>query len=75
MTREINKFFLTTSVCINSNAFPERVEGKWEQRGNKTECALIELAALFGYEYTKYRNHENVNHLLISKILLTAIFV
>jgi len=47
------------SVCINSNAFPQKVDGKWEQRGNKTECALLELASAFGVEYPKYRNSDN----------------
>lgn len=50
-----------SSVCVNSNAWPKKLpSGSFEQIGNKTECALLEMAANFGYDYTKYRD-ERVN--------------
>jgi len=53
-----NKF---DSVCVNSSARPQKtVGGKWEQIGNKTECALLELAFKLGYDYENYHGKENV---------------
>jgi Ca2+ transporting ATPase len=45
---------------VNSDAFPEKSEGKYIQIGNKTECALLEMALKLGYEYTSYRPSEKV---------------
>jgi hypothetical protein len=52
LTREL----ICLGCCINSDANP-RIDstGKFEQIGNKTECALIELAYRYGYDYIKVR--------------------
>ena len=43
-------------ICLNSNAFPKRSKaGKWDQTGNKTECALLEMAYNLGFDYNNYR--------------------
>jgi Ca2+ transporting ATPase len=47
--------------CVNSDANPRfDHNGKFEQIGNKTECALLEMALKFGYDYVKIRNKEQV---------------
>lgn len=51
-TREL----LCQGACINSDANPKMDStGKFEQIGNKTECALIEMAYKYGYDYVKVR--------------------
>ena len=51
-------------ICFNSNANPiiEEVEGQLRinQIGNKTDCALLELAYIFGYDFRKVRNSDKV---------------
>jgi Ca2+ transporting ATPase len=48
------------AVCANSTARPEKSEdGAWKQVGNKTECALIELANKFDCDYQNYRDSDN----------------
>jgi Ca2+ transporting ATPase len=43
--------------CLNSNAYPRiSADGLFEMSGSKTECALLELAYKFGYDYRKIRN-------------------
>lgn len=48
---------MSESICYNSNANPtkDRNTNRWTQIGNKTECALIELADAFGFKYSNYR--------------------
>ncbi|CAD8122135.1 unnamed protein product [Paramecium sonneborni] len=50
------------SICYNSNAFPEKdpQTNKWIQIGNKTECALLECADNFGYNFNQYRPSDKV---------------
>jgi Ca2+ transporting ATPase len=51
-------------VCNNSNANPKFVAEKTglriEQNGNKTECALLEVAYRVGYDYEKFRNRDRI---------------
>jgi Ca2+ transporting ATPase len=55
---------LSLSICVNSNANPRitqhnnKIES--EQIGNKTECALLEMAYKFGFDYKLYRNPERI---------------
>ena len=55
---------LCLSVCNNSNANPIITHQKGsiaiEQIGNKTECALIEMAYRMGYDYKKFRNKDHI---------------
>lgn len=53
------------SLCQNSNATPEikvLPDGKIQnnQIGNKTECALLELAFKLGYNYKEYRKKDDI---------------
>jgi Ca2+ transporting ATPase len=52
-------------ACNNSNANPKFVSEKGsnlriEQNGNKTECALLEIAYRLGYDYEKFRNRDRI---------------
>ena len=51
-------------VCNNSNANPKFVSEKnglrIEQNGNKTECALLEVAYRLGFDYEKFRNRDKI---------------
>ena len=48
-------------MCVNSSANPQKKpDGTFDQLGNKTECALIELADTFGYKYQNYRSADKV---------------
>lgn len=52
-------------VVNNSNANPKFVAEKGqalkiEQNGNKTECALLEVAYKLGYDYEKFRNRDRI---------------
>lgn len=56
---------LSLGICNNSNANPKFVAEKnqpirVEQNGNKTECALIEMAYRMGYDYEKCRNRDQI---------------
>ena len=56
---------LSLGICNNSNANPKFVqEGKQalriEQNGNKTECALLEVAYRMGYDYEKFRSRDRI---------------
>lgn len=55
---------LCVGVCNNSNANPviTTQQGKIgiEQLGNKTECALLEMAYRMGYDYKKIRNRDKI---------------
>lgn len=43
-------------ICMNSNANPKiKTNEKWEQIGNKTECALLEMVFKLGYDYRNVR--------------------
>lgn len=52
---ENTKYFLGLNASLNSDANPRLKGGKFEQIGNKTECALIELSHNFGIDYKKIR--------------------
>ncbi len=52
-------------ACLNSNATPTFTSGEdgslsVEQFGNKTECALLELAYKLGYDYRKFRGKDKI---------------
>lgn len=53
---------LCLSVCNNTSASPSIVRQGTEvlnnQVGNKTECALLEMAFRMGYDYKKFRNRD-----------------
>lgn len=50
------KELLSYGIAINSDAHPIiEVNGKFKQIGNKTECALLEMAYKFGYNYIEIR--------------------
>ncbi|CAK83509.1 unnamed protein product (macronuclear) [Paramecium tetraurelia] len=53
---------MSESICYNSIANPtkDRDTNRWTQIGNKTECALIELADNFGFKYSNYRLNERI---------------
>lgn len=51
---------ISLGVCNNSNANPVITKNSNEQIGNKTECALLEMAFKFGYDYKKYRNRDKI---------------
>ncbi|EAR95699.2 calcium-translocating P-type ATPase, PMCA-type protein (macronuclear) [Tetrahymena thermophila SB210] len=52
---------LTEGLCVNSNAFPTvDKNGNFSQNGNKTECALLELAYQFDVDYRNYRPSDNI---------------
>lgn len=47
---------LCEGVALNSNAHPQIDEqGKFDQIGNKTECALLEMAYKFGFDFRSIR--------------------
>lgn len=48
-------------VCLNSNADPiVSHTDKFEQIGNKTECALLEMAYNMGFNFKKIRAENKV---------------
>jgi magnesium-transporting ATPase (P-type) len=47
-------------VCLNSDAQPTINKSVFEQIGNKTECALLELAFLLGFDFREVRKTEEV---------------
>lgn len=52
---------LLFSVCVNSDARPKKGNnGEFEQIGNKTECALLEVADKLGFDYEKIRGEDKV---------------
>ncbi|CAD8175993.1 unnamed protein product [Paramecium pentaurelia] len=53
---------MSESICYNSIANPtkDRDTNRWIQIGNKTECALIELADNFGYKYSNFRQNDKI---------------
>ncbi len=51
---------ISLGVCNNSNANPVITKSSNEQIGNKTECALLEMAFNFGYDYKKWRNRDKI---------------
>jgi magnesium-transporting ATPase (P-type) len=54
---------LCLSVCNNTSASPAILRQGNEvtnnQVGNKTECALLEMAFRMGYDYKKFRNRDS----------------
>jgi calcium-translocating P-type ATPase len=64
-TNEDNMKILCEGICLNSTACPTLIgQDKFEQLGNKTECALLELAYKKGFDYEKHRKQE-----LIKKVV------
>lgn len=51
-------------ICINSNALPKITKNSFEHNGNKTECALLELANKFGFNYEKYRPSDKIKKVI-----------
>ncbi|CAD8082906.1 unnamed protein product [Paramecium sonneborni] len=52
---------LAASNLYNSSAYPKKgYNGKFEQIGNKTECALIEFCDMLGYQLSSYRPSDNI---------------
>lgn len=51
---------LCLGVCNNSNANPVITAKSNEQIGNKTECALLEMAFKMGYDYKKFRSRDKI---------------
>lgn len=56
---------LSLGICNNSNANPKFVQERGQplridQIGNKTECALLEVAYRMGYDYEKFRNRDRI---------------
>ena len=51
-------------VCINSNALPRITSNSFEHNGNKTECALLEQAHKFGFNYEKYRPSDKIKKII-----------
>ncbi|CAK88204.1 unnamed protein product (macronuclear) [Paramecium tetraurelia] len=49
---------LCEGICLNSIARPQIDQnGRFEHIGNKTECALLELAHKFGYDFRQIRQN------------------
>ena len=40
------------------------LKGKVEHIGNKTECALLELAYSMGFNYEKYRPNQRIHRII-----------
>jgi len=64
MSDETAKLFCL-GVCNNSSANPKFVQERGQplridQIGNKTECALLEVAYRMGYDYEKFRNRDRI---------------
>lgn len=63
---EDSAWFLGVSSAQNSNANPEFIFNedksilRSNQLGNKTECALLEMAYNLGYNYKQCRNKDNL---------------
>ena len=59
-----NATLFCLGVCNNSSANPKftSVDNvmRVEQNGNKTECALLEVAYNWGYDYEKFRNRDRI---------------
>lgn len=56
---------LSLSICNNSSANPKFISErgqpiKIDQIGNKTECALLEVAYKMGFDYEKHRNRDRI---------------
>ena len=52
---------LCLGICVNSDACPTLDQfNNYQQTGNKTECALLELALNMGFDYKKYRIKDDV---------------
>lgn len=49
------KSILSYGISLNSDAHPIKKEGKFEQIGNKTQCALLEMIYKWGYHYDEIR--------------------
>ena len=45
------KQLLCYGIALNTDATPVKIGSKFEQIGNKTECALLELAFNLGYDF------------------------
>ena len=52
---------LCLGICVNSDACPVLDDfNNFEQVGNKTECALLEMALHLGFDYNKYRIKDDI---------------
>ena len=52
---------IAENICLNSEATPIwREDGTLEQRGDRTECALIEFISKFGYDYRDFRPNNKI---------------
>lgn len=45
---------------MNSDANPKVKRGGFEQTGNKTECALLEMVYNYGFDYRDIRKNEEI---------------
>jgi magnesium-transporting ATPase (P-type) len=54
------KYLLASAVALNSDANPKVKRGGFEQVGNKTECALLEMIYNYGHDYRDIRKSEQV---------------
>lgn len=55
---------LGIGLCVNANAYPKKRNSTFEQIGNKTECALIEMAYAMGFTYTDYRPSDKIKKII-----------
>ena len=60
-----NAALFCLGICNNSSANPKFIAERGapfrvEQNGNKTECALLEVAYNWGYDYEKFRNRDRI---------------
>jgi len=62
--REQTLTILCEGICINSNALPKITNTTFEHGGNKTECALLEMAFKFGFNYEKYRPSDKIKKVI-----------
>lgn len=52
---------LCQGICYNTTAYPTKNQaGKLQQSGNKTECALLELADRFNYSFESFRPTDRI---------------
>jgi len=62
--RESTLALFCEGICTNSNALPKITKTSFEHGGNKTECALLEMAYKFGFNYEKYRPSDKIKKVI-----------
>lgn len=62
--RESTLELLCEGICFNSNALPKITRTSFEHNGNKTECALLEMAYNMGFNYEKYRPSDKIKKMI-----------